>query len=241
MAPSFAVRPKPRPIAAPPDGARGSAQAASLSLQSNGLPGQAGKFSAVESACADARSCAPAQREGGRLFQRARARRPRLTETVTLVAETKVPEADLEAESTDAEAEEFRAFLDAERVAHADRIVRRIALRGFAEDGLALARADLVPEVTITAEGVYWHPIGGEDSDLMVRSEIFPWPNPSRPCASPSSGKASTSAGWRKSSTARDAGWRRERQPQANRGQTLSRRSDRPTSGKTLLLRRGAQ
>ena len=76
--------------------------------------------------------------------------------------------------STDAEAEEFQAFLDAERVAHADRIVRRIALRGFAEDGLALARADLVPEVTITAEGVYWHPIGAEDSDLMVRSEIFP-------------------------------------------------------------------
>jgi len=76
--------------------------------------------------------------------------------------------------STDAEAEEFRAFLDAERVAHADRIVRRIALRGFAEDGLALARSDLVPEVTITADGVYWHPIGAEDSDLMVRSEIFP-------------------------------------------------------------------
>ncbi len=76
--------------------------------------------------------------------------------------------------STDAEAEEFRAFLDSERVAHADRIVRRIALRGFAEDGLALARSDLVPEVTITADGVYWHPIGAEDSDLMVRPEIFP-------------------------------------------------------------------
>src|SRR5271166_769505 len=76
--------------------------------------------------------------------------------------------------SSDAEAHEFRAFLDAEGVAEQDRIVRRIALRGFAEDGLALARADLVPEVTITAEGVYWHPIGAEDSDLKVRSEIFP-------------------------------------------------------------------
>ena len=54
--------------------------------------------------------------------------------------------------STDAEAE-FRAFLNTQRVAQADRIVRRIALRGFAEDGLALARVDLVPEVTITAEG----------------------------------------------------------------------------------------
>ena len=76
--------------------------------------------------------------------------------------------------SSDAEAQEFRAFLDAEGVAEQDRIVRRIALRGFAEDGLALARADLVPEITITAEGVYWHPIGAEDSDLRVRAEIFP-------------------------------------------------------------------
>jgi molybdenum cofactor biosynthesis enzyme MoaA len=76
--------------------------------------------------------------------------------------------------ANEAEAEEFRVFLDAERVAERDRIIRRVALRGFAEDGLALARADLVPEVTITADGVYWHPIGAEDADLLVRSEIFP-------------------------------------------------------------------
>ena len=74
----------------------------------------------------------------------------------------------------DAEAEDFRVFLDAEGVAERDRVIRRVALRGFAEDGLALARADLVPEVTITADGVYWHPIGAEDADLLVRSEIFP-------------------------------------------------------------------
>jgi hypothetical protein len=47
-------------------------------------------------------------------------------------------------------------------------------LRGFAGQGIALARADLVPEVTITAEGVYWHPVGAEDADLLVTSEIFP-------------------------------------------------------------------
>jgi organic radical activating enzyme len=74
----------------------------------------------------------------------------------------------------EAEADEFRAFLDAEGVAERDRIIRRVALRGFAEDGLALARGDLVPEVTITADGVYWHPIGAEDADLLVRREIFP-------------------------------------------------------------------
>jgi len=35
-------------------------------------------------------------------------------------------------------------------------------------------RAGLPPEVTITAEGVYWHPVGAEDDDLLVTREIFP-------------------------------------------------------------------
>ncbi len=76
--------------------------------------------------------------------------------------------------STDEEADEFRRFLDEARVAEQDRVIRRIALRGFATDGLALARADLMPEVTITAEGVSWHPVGAEDEDLLVTPKIFP-------------------------------------------------------------------
>jgi uncharacterized radical SAM superfamily Fe-S cluster-containing enzyme len=76
--------------------------------------------------------------------------------------------------STDDEAEEFRQFLDAEKIAEEDRVIRRIALRGVAADGIAVARIDLVPEITITAEGVYWHPVGAEDADLLVTREIFP-------------------------------------------------------------------
>ena len=79
--------------------------------------------------------------------------------------------------STDAEAEEFRCFLDAHHVSEEDRVIRRIALRGFATQGIALAKADLVPEVTITAEGVFWHPVGAEDNDLLVSREIFPLAN----------------------------------------------------------------
>ncbi len=91
--------------------------------------------------------------------------------------------------STDAEAEEFRRFLDAQRIAEADRVIRHIALRGFATQGVALARADLVPEVTITAEGVYWHPVGAEDADLLVTREIFPLADVLRCCAlAPSTG-----------------------------------------------------
>src|SRR5499433_297100 len=52
--------------------------------------------------------------------------------------------------SSDEEAEEFRQFLDKEKVAEEDRVVRRIALRGAASEGVAVTRTDLVPEVTIT-------------------------------------------------------------------------------------------
>lgn len=76
--------------------------------------------------------------------------------------------------STDLEADEFRKFLDNEKIAPEDRVIRRIALRGAASDGLAIGRADLVPEITITADGVYWHPVGAEDADLLVTREIFP-------------------------------------------------------------------
>ena len=76
--------------------------------------------------------------------------------------------------SSDEEAEEFRLFLDGQEIAKDDRVIRRIALRGFATDGVALARVDLMPEITITAEGVYWHPVGAEDADLLVTPNIFP-------------------------------------------------------------------
>jgi len=76
--------------------------------------------------------------------------------------------------ATDADEAAFRAFLDRHAVADDDRIIRRIALRGFAASGTALGRADLVPEITITADGVYWHPVGAEDEDLLVTRTTFP-------------------------------------------------------------------
>lgn len=76
--------------------------------------------------------------------------------------------------STEEEERRMHEFLDARGVPMDDRVVRRMALRGLASDGVALARADIVPEITITAEGVFWHPVGAEDSDLLVTREIFP-------------------------------------------------------------------
>jgi pyruvate-formate lyase-activating enzyme len=76
--------------------------------------------------------------------------------------------------STDREVGEFCHFLDEHKIAEEDRVIRRIALRGFAAEGVALARTDLAPEITITAEGVYWHPVGATDADMLVTPDIFP-------------------------------------------------------------------
>src|SRR5260370_33705211 len=76
--------------------------------------------------------------------------------------------------STDEEADECRRFLDSHQIGEEDRVIRRIELRGFASDGVALARAGLVPEVTITAEGVYAHPVAAADHDLLVTGHLCP-------------------------------------------------------------------
>ncbi len=77
----------------------------------------------------------------------------------------------------DAAERALTAFLDREGIAPEDRVIRRVALRGFAEAGIALARADLIPEVTLTHDGVYWHPVGATDDDFFVTLDHFPLVN----------------------------------------------------------------
>jgi hypothetical protein len=72
------------------------------------------------------------------------------------------------------EAEEMDRFLANEGVPAEDRVIRPVALRGFAGDGLALARAEVVPEPAVTAGGVFWHPVGADDADFLVTEEILP-------------------------------------------------------------------
>ena len=54
-----------------------------------------------------------------------------------------------------------------------DHIIRPLAKRGFSDDGMEVGKHNLVPEMTINAEGVYWHPLS-TDPDLLVSAEIFP-------------------------------------------------------------------
>ncbi|HZG89146.1 MAG TPA: radical SAM protein, partial [Pseudonocardia sp.] len=55
-----------------------------------------------------------------------------------------------------AELEPFRVFLDALGIARDDQVIRALARRGVAETGLELTVESLIPEVTVTADGVYW-------------------------------------------------------------------------------------
>jgi pyruvate-formate lyase-activating enzyme len=54
------------------------------------------------------------------------------------------------------------------------RVVRRVAHQGAANAGLTLTRRSLVPEVCVTAEGVWWHPVGAIDPAMKVRDGWSP-------------------------------------------------------------------
>ena len=76
--------------------------------------------------------------------------------------------------STDDDEAAAHRFFETQGLDADDRVVRRVALRGFAEEGLALSRADIVPELTFTARGIYFHPVGATDDDFLVTPALQP-------------------------------------------------------------------
>lgn len=53
----------------------------------------------------------------------------------------------------------------------AELIVRRVAKQGVATDGVAISRATVVPEVCVTGDGIYWHPVAARDPAMRVSDE----------------------------------------------------------------------
>ena len=72
------------------------------------------------------------------------------------------------------ELDSFHIFLDSLGIAREDQVIRALAHRGVAEHGLELTIESLIPEVTITADGVYWHPVSADHPDQLVTHELFP-------------------------------------------------------------------
>ena len=72
------------------------------------------------------------------------------------------------------ELEPFRAFLNTLGINRHDQVIRALAHRGAAASGLELTVESLIPEITVTADGVYWHPVSADHDDQLVTREIFP-------------------------------------------------------------------
>jgi len=76
--------------------------------------------------------------------------------------------------TTEDEGLSFRAFLDELGIDRDDQLIRPLAKRGLSTTGVTLRTETMVPEVTVTADGVYWHPVGADDPDMLIDREIFP-------------------------------------------------------------------
>lgn len=71
--------------------------------------------------------------------------------------------------------DELAAFLRSLGISPEDHISRPIARRGFATEGLQVGTESLSPELTVTADGIFWHPLASPSStDLQVYPRIFP-------------------------------------------------------------------
>ncbi|PZS34789.1 MAG: radical SAM protein, partial [Pseudonocardiales bacterium] len=69
---------------------------------------------------------------------------------------------------------DLHGFLDDLGIARADQVVRPVAHEGVAEHGVQLTRDTLVPEVTVTADGVYWHPVTATDEHALITTQLEP-------------------------------------------------------------------
>ena len=70
--------------------------------------------------------------------------------------------------------DDFHRFLDELGIAADDQVIRPIAAEGLATKGVVLTRETLVPEVTVTADGVYWHPVAAIDQNALVTPQVEP-------------------------------------------------------------------
>ena len=69
---------------------------------------------------------------------------------------------------------ELAAFFDELGLSADQRVVRRIAKQGSANAGLTVSRSSLIPEVCVTADGVWWHPVAAADPAMQVNDHWAP-------------------------------------------------------------------
>jgi hypothetical protein len=55
-----------------------------------------------------------------------------------------------------------------------DRIIRPVAQQGFAQQGQHVHIDTLQPEPTLTADGIWWHPVAVTDPTMQVGTSPLP-------------------------------------------------------------------
>ncbi len=68
----------------------------------------------------------------------------------------------------------LNAFLDTLDIEPANRLIRPVAKQGFAEQGQPVSIDTLHPELTITADGIWWHPVAVTDPAMRVADHPLP-------------------------------------------------------------------
>ena len=58
-------------------------------------------------------------------------------------------------------------------IPESDHFIRPLARRGYSKEGLELDMSNLLPEVTVNLDGVFWHPLS-TDADMQISKSIFP-------------------------------------------------------------------
>jgi MoaA/NifB/PqqE/SkfB family radical SAM enzyme len=58
-------------------------------------------------------------------------------------------------------------------IPESDHFIRPLAKRGYSKEGLDLNMSNLLPEVTVNLDGVFWHPLS-TDADMQVSKAMFP-------------------------------------------------------------------
>ncbi len=69
--------------------------------------------------------------------------------------------------------EQLRAFVRELGIEDDAFFLRPLTKRGFSHEGIELRAEDVAPELTVTAEGVFWHPQSAGEAMLLSR-DIFP-------------------------------------------------------------------
>ena len=66
------------------------------------------------------------------------------------------------------------ALFDDLELSSEQRVVRRLARQGAANAGLVVSRNSLIPEICLTADGAYWHPVAAIDPSMLISDSWSP-------------------------------------------------------------------